>query len=43
MSPKYAKAVLYALVSIIIVTTGAAFALAQLSYVPRAPIEISRC
>jgi hypothetical protein len=42
MSPKYAKAVLYALVSIVIATTGAALALAHLSYVPRAPIEISR-
>jgi hypothetical protein len=41
VSWKYAKAVLYGLVAIVIVTTGAAYALAHLSYVPRAPLEIS--
>jgi hypothetical protein len=42
MSRKYAKAVLYGLVAIVIVTTGAAYALAHLSYVPLPPIEISK-
>jgi hypothetical protein len=42
MSSKYAKALRYGLVSIAIMTIGAAFAVAHLSYVPRAPIEISR-
>src|SRR5215467_6682065 len=41
MSPKYTKAMLYGLASIVIVTTGAAFALAHLNYIPRAPINIS--
>jgi hypothetical protein len=35
MSPKYAKAVRYTLVLIVLVTTGAAYALAHLGYVPR--------
>jgi hypothetical protein len=42
MSPKYAKAVRYTLVLIVLVTTGAAYALAHLGYVPRAPIAVSR-
>jgi hypothetical protein len=42
MSQKCAKAVYYGLAAVVIVATGTAYALAHLSYVPRAPLEISR-
>jgi hypothetical protein len=42
MNPKYANGALCALILIVIVTTGAAYALAHLGYVLRAPIAVSR-
>jgi hypothetical protein len=42
MSLKYANGALYALILIVIVTTGTAYALAHLGYALRAPIAVSR-